>query len=288
MLTKFSKEYTDTLQANLVYKNVPEQVAIIGESTTMIRFDIVTNGFESLFYKIKKPRIDLNIGTLYQEGANSIVLTSDDLKNILNDQISNNNSVRSVSGQGLRIDLDPIVSVNLPILVKKNIQYREGFKGIGDFETDPDSVLVSGPKNAIAVLDHIESEQIDLKDVSKNIERELKLVQPESLKIKMEPRSIVATLIVREFTQKQLLLPVELFNVPEAQNVKLLPESVMVAFDISIEDFNTITESDFLLTCDFSTRDESDNSLVLVLEEHPAIISNIVLATQRIEYLIFK
>ncbi len=288
VLTKFSKEYSETIQATLVYKNIPEQVTIVGERSSMIRFDIVTNGFESLFFKIKKPKIDLNINSYYKDGMKSISLSNNDLVNIINDQLSNYNSVKSVFGDGLIIELDSIVSIKLPVIIRSNIQFKEGFKGMGDFVKDPDSVLVFGPQNKLNTIEHIVSESLELNEVDNDIDKSIKLLPPEDVNISIETKNVRVLLKVEEFTQKQLILPIELINIPEGQTVKLLPETVTITFDVSIEEFNTITESDFRIICDFSERDETNNSLNPILENFPESLSNLVLGTQRIEYLIFK
>jgi hypothetical protein len=288
MLTKFSKEYTDTIQANLIYQNIPDRITIVGDRTVMVRFNITTNGFESLFYKIKKPKIELNVSSYYKEGLKSISLSNDDLVHILNDQISNNNSVRSVSGDGLTIYLDSIISIKLPVIINSNIQFKEGFKGVGDFVIEPDSIIASGPREALSSMNHIISEKLNMGDVDNTIEKEIKLISPENENIKIDPSNVMAILKVEEFTQKQLILPVELINIPEGLTVKLLPENISITFDISIEDFNTITQSDFRLFCDFTSRDESNNTLTPIIDKYPEYISNLVLDSQRIEYLIFK
>jgi YbbR domain-containing protein len=196
--------------------------------------------------------------------------------------------VKRVSGDGLVIELDAIVSMKLPVIIQSNIQFKEGFKGIGALKTEPDSVLVSGPQNEFISLDHITSESLDLSDVDNDVDMEIKLTPPEDVNINIVPTRVRAILNVEEFTQKQLILPIELINIPEGQTVKLFPETLSITFDISIDDFNAITESDFRIICDFSKRDESNNSLIPYIEQFPATISNIVLSSQRIEYLIFK
>ena len=62
VLTKFSREFTTTLQARINYENIPETAALSEKNINSIAFDLTANGFEILFYKFKKPTIDVEVG----------------------------------------------------------------------------------------------------------------------------------------------------------------------------------------------------------------------------------
>jgi len=288
VLTKFSKEYTDTVKAVVLYKDIPENVTITGKGSAEINFDMKTNGFEFLYFKIKKPTVELDVTSYYKDGKNSISLSRDDLINLLNDQISNNNSVKNVYGNGIVIDLDTIVTQKLPVKVQSDIQYKEGYKSAGEIISVPDSVNVSGPLGAIENIKNLKTDVLKIENVDHNISEKIKIIIPSGIELTVEPDVVSVQIVVQEYTQKQLKLPIELIGVPEGQIVKLIPESINITFDVSIDDFNIISESDFKITCDFSERNDTENHMSPKIEMTPKNISNIVLGTLKIEYLIFK
>lgn len=288
VLTKFSKEYTDTVKANLVYKDLPENITISGDRFSEINFDMKSNGFEFLYYKIKRPTINLNISSYYNEGMNHINLTKDDLISLLNDQLSNNNSVKNVIGNGIKIILDNIITLKFPVSIQTEIQFKEGYKNIGDISSVPDSVLVSGPFVTLSKIENIKSEEFKKVGLDHTISEDIKLIKPSENDVTIEPDMVSISIVVKEFTQKQLVLPLILNNVPDGQSVKLIPETITITFDISVDDFNTVSESDFKIICDFAERNDTENSIVLKIEMVPENIMNVELDVNTIEYLIFK
>ncbi|MFT4668899.1 MAG: YbbR domain-containing protein, partial [Ulvibacter sp.] len=110
----------------------------------------------------------------------------------------------------------------------------------------------------------------------------------ENTKVSIDPMEVNISVNVAEFTQKKMVVPIQLTNVPQETIVKLIPTTVTVTFNVSVEDFNEINASDFKLVCDFNERNLDEDFILLKLEEGPPRIYNIELSTKKIDYLIFK
>ena len=61
VFTKFSREFTASLNTKIEYSNIPETTALSENTVRDIDFDLTANGFEILYYKVKKPSIEINI-----------------------------------------------------------------------------------------------------------------------------------------------------------------------------------------------------------------------------------
>jgi hypothetical protein len=68
VLTKFSKQYTATASATIHYLNIPEATQIKDDNLKKIDFNLTTSGFEFLYYKFKKPIIDIDLKNFYIAG----------------------------------------------------------------------------------------------------------------------------------------------------------------------------------------------------------------------------
>jgi len=75
---------------------------------------------------------------------------------------------------------------------------------------------------------------------------------------------------------------------PIGTNIKLIPEVVSIAFDVSITKFNSVSEKDFTIICNFNDRNLEENYLTLELDKKSILVQNVLLQNNRIEYLIFK
>jgi YbbR-like protein len=288
VLTKFSKESTATINTNLVFTNLPSTVSISPNTPKDLDFNISANGFQFLSYKLNVPTIDIDISKFYEQGDTLILISNSELNKIINSQLDNYIQVSQISLDELWVDLDPIVTKNVAIQFISEIQYKEGYKSLGNVTLRPDSVGVSGPSEVLDSIRSIITETFVKKNVSETINGTLVLQNPKNSILVLSNETTEIQLIVEEFTQKRLSIPIEITNVPGDIELKIIPESIDVSFEVSLSKFNSISEEDFRIVCDYATRSLEENFMIPKLLTKPDGLHNIELQTKKIEYLIFK
>jgi len=288
VLTKFSEETTSPISASLVYTNLPSSVSINPSTATDIRFDISANGFQFLSYNMNKPQIEIDVARYYSDGDTALTISGTELDKIISDYFGKDTRVSKLSINSLFVSLDVLVSKKVPVQLISEINYKEGYKLVGPLKIQPDSVLVSGPSSAIEAFSEVATELFVARDVSENIKKSLQLQYDKTLGVSLSETSVVVALNVEEFAQKRLMLPVAVINVPPDIKLKLIPESIEISFDVSVHQFNQISENDFRLVCDYASRSTSEAVLVPQLTEQPEGIYHIDWNTKKVEYLIFK
>ncbi len=288
VLTKYSKEYTATVNATIIFNNPPDNTSIINKRSSDISFDLTANGFEFLYFKFKRPLLNIDINKYYTKNRNDISISRGELIKIINYHLKNDISVKNVSVNELVIELDSIIFKKIPVIIQTDITFRDGYKSIGKIRIDPDSVLVSGPSKSIQEINQIKTNILSLLDVNTNILENIALQTPESLDITISPQNVTISHIVEEFTQKSLILPLKIYNLAKGLKIKLIPEFITITFDVTVNEFNNISKKDFVLICDYTKRDKNENFMIPELLEKPESILNIVIKAKKVDYLIFK
>lgn len=288
VLTKFSKDTAATIEASLNFDNLPENTALSSDDPQKITFDITANGFEFLNYKLKPPIININLSQYAEGGAAVAIVSQQELTRIINDQLNRSLSVQNLSLKDLVVQLDAIISKKVAVRTKSNISFKDGFKMVGVQKIEPDSVEVSGPEHLLDTLLQIETKQIVGANLDSNYSEVIELKKPEDPLLTIKPAVINFNIEVQEFTQKELTLPIRVINAPKDINMKLIPENVLLTFDVSINDFNAIGTSDFLVECDYNDRNMEENYMVPKLSRSPSNVQHIELSIRRVNYLIFK
>ena len=288
VLTKFSKETTATVNTNIAFTNLPNTVSISPNTPKDLDFDISANGFQFLSFKLNIPTIDIDISKFYEEGDTLILISNSELNRIISSQLNNYTRVSQISLDELWVDLDPIVTKKVVIELISEIDYKVGYKSLGIVTLSPDSVDVSGPSEVVDSIRSIITETFVKKDVSETINGTLVLQNPKNSILVLSNETTGLQLIVEEFTQKRLNLPVEVTNVPGDIELKLIPESIDVSFEVSLSEFNSISEKDFRIVCNYATRSSEENFMIPKLLIIPDGLYHIELETKKIEYLIFK
>lgn len=288
ILTKFSRQYTASAKANIEYINVPEATQIKDNNIKEIEFDLTTSGFEFLYYNLKNPSIDIDVSRYYVEGEKNVIVSKNELAKLVSAKLGKNLPVQNLSDNQLSIGLDAIISKKVVVVARTKFTFKDGFRIVDSLKITPDSVKVSGPSTSLERLDFIETEEISKDNLDKNLSVIISLLKHENNKVSFSPMKVDVLVEVSEFSQKEMMVPIDIINVPKGTVVKLIPNSVSVTFNVSVKDFKEIIAEDFKLVCDFNDRNVDGDFIILKLSASPAGIYNIELGTKKIDYLIFK
>lgn len=288
MLTKFSREFTATMKAKINYVNIPETAALAGNNIHELTFDLSANGFEILFYKLKKPTLTIPVGKYYSKENDGFTIPKGELLRMIGSIFSRNLNVKNLSVDALSVRLDPIVLKKVAVWPITEISYKDGFKPVDSVRVNPDSIVISGPSGSVAKIDVVKTEPVVLKDVEQNVRETASIRSPGDEIVAIRPKKVEIAIDVAEFSQGKVTLPVEVINLPPNLDIKLVPQTITIIFDASVNDFSEIGKENFRVVCDFSKRNKEENFLIPKLEKKPKNIRNVVFEPKKIDFFIFK
>jgi len=287
-LTKFSKDFNATINTSFQFDNLPNKTAVSTTSINNFSFDLTTSGFDFLIYKFKKPFIKIDVSKYYNENTRTIFIPNNDLVKIISSQLKNTKTVSNLSISDLSVILDTIESKKIPIILFSDIIFQNGYKSIDGLKLKPDSISVSGPSLIIDSIQQINTRPFVIKNVKENISEEIELDTFSDVNLNYSHVKVVLSTSVEEFTQKKLVLPIKIINLPDDLNIKLISEAITITFDVSLTEFNSITEESFEAICDYEKRNNNENFIIPELLRMPDRILNIEFKEKKIDYLIFK
>ena len=287
-LTKFSRHYTATATAYVNYVNVPKTTLLTDENAKEITFDLSASGFEFLFYKLKRPTIEIDVGRFYSTGMDHILLRRNDLVRIISAGLNANLTIKDLSVEELRVQLDNITSKKIPVITETAFSYKNGFRQIDSIKILPDSITISGPSTYLDTINSVKTMVLSEENLDKNISKIVAIKNFTTQKISFDPKEVTVLVEVSEFSQKEIVLPIKVINLPENTIIKLIPSVVTIVFNASVEEFKEINENDFNLVCDYAKRNTEENFMIPNLVKSPSGIFNIEFDTKKIDYLIFK
>lgn len=287
-LSKFSRDFVATIDVGVEYTNIPQGMIVADENQNIISFDFTASGFDFLYYKINRPKIYINIGEYYNYDNSFILIPPEDFKRIIANQLESDIIIKNLSINKLEIILDKLETKTVKVTLIEDISYIDGYKAVGAIKIIPDSIEVSGPAHQLDTLNEIFTHLLSIPDVSENISTKVNLNTSFNKKLSFEKSAVNIDIEVKEFTQKSILIPLTLKNLPANLNIKLLPESITIDFDISLENFNKIKVSDFLIEIDYLSKNELENYMIPKLIKFPHSILNVEIRQDKVNYLILK
>ena len=288
ILTKFSREFTATMVAKIQYENIPETAALAENNVHEISFDLTANGFEILFYKFKKPVITIPVNKYYSKDKGSFQITRRELLQMVTSNFNRNLAIKNLSLEELMVNLDPIVLKKVKVVATTEIIFKDGFKPVDSIRAIPDSVTIAGPSGSLKDINTVSTQMISMDEVEKNISETVKLVAPTKEIVSIKPDKVKVWLTVAEFSQGQFTLPVEVINLPPNLDIKMVPTTITVSFDVSVNDFPHISKENFRLVCDYSQRNKEENFMVPFLETKPKNIYNVLFEPKKVDFFVLK
>jgi len=287
-LTKFSKDYIDDVTVKIEYVNFPSNQMLTKNNTNEMLFNIEASGFEFLYYSFKKPIIQIDVSKYVKNNNNIWLVEKQDVSKILSNYFKAN-IIEKNSVQEIILDLDERISKMIPIQHLIEISYKKGFYPLDSIKLVPDSVLVSGSKSLINAIGTIYTETSNLANIFEEMDSKIALnVSSLSENIEFNILEVNYSQTIEEFTQAEMIIPIELINVAENLIVQLFPSTLKVSYLINFENFKEITENDFKIICDFAEANENTNYLIPKLIKSPDMVINISLEPTKVDYIIIK
>lgn len=286
-ISNLSETYESRTIFTLNYRNLPDSLLLGKNAENQIEAKLRTSGFQFLYYKIFKRRIDVDLSqVIYSNGG--YVIGEDALKKQMDQQLSQNISLLELDRDPLEVDLYQVNSRKIPIQPKLDLKLKQNYILDGKISMSPDSVVVKGPKNEIDTIQTIKTAVVQLSDVSADFSRTVSLTFPKGLDNSIFSIS-TATMSgkVSKFSEKIFEVPINVVNVPEGYQIKTFPNTVTILCKATIDRLKEIAASDFEVVADYEQLAGSGSStLFLDVVQSPLKVYDIKLEDNSVNFVL--
>ncbi len=286
-ISNLSETYESRTIFTLNYRNLPDSLLLGKNAENQIEAKLRTSGFQFLYYKIFKRRIDVDLSqVIYSNGG--YVIGEDALKKQMDQQLSQNISLLELDRDPLEVDLYQVNSRKIPIQPKLDLKLKQNYILDGKISMSPDSVVVKGPKNEIDTIQTIKTAIVQLSDVSADFSRTVSLTFPKGLDNSIFSIS-TATMSgkVSKFSEKIFEVPINVVNVPEGYQIKTFPNTVTIICKATIDRLKEIAASDFEVVADYEQLAGSGSStLFLDVVQSPLKVYDIKLEDNSVNFVL--
>ena len=262
--------------------NIPKHI-VIDTSSQKINFNIKANGLNLWSHNLNK-----NIKISYQD------FEKDSIKLIIS-----SNQLRSELSDFFEIGIEN-VSLNLTSLkfgyqkkqtkivkIRSDIKYTfsQGYNTLKSLELDPDSVMISGSQKYLDQVDHIQTEKLNLKNVSDTIRGSIRL-EKSNPNIDLSKNEVKYYLPVEKYSEKAIRVKIEILNQPDSINMNIFPNQAKVSFLVSLKAFDKISDLDFKVIVDYNKRFKDDAVMIPEFKQYPGNILKPKLHVKKVDYLV--
>ena len=288
MLIKLSKNYISDVEFNLVYTDEPKNKLIEKKPDDKVVLTLKTMGFKLLNYSLKKKELSYSLNDIKKvRGSNYYSLTKSNI-NLLQAQLSAETTVLKIKPDTLFFEFGVKKSKKVKIVSQVNLKFKPGFNLVKEQSIEPNEITISGPENVIDSVSEIQTEIIELNDVSETFVNKINLINPSN-SISLSSNQVTIKGDVEKITEGTFLLPYKVINIPNKYLISTYPKEVKVIFQVALKDYNKISENSFKIECDYKQTDDNNlEYLIPKIVEKPEILFDVKVVPNKIEFLIKK
>ncbi|MDX9883685.1 MAG: YbbR-like domain-containing protein [Prolixibacteraceae bacterium] len=293
LLNMLGKEYTADIELPVRYTNLPANKVLINDLPQKFTLHANAFGFTLLRHKLSlsfSPLIfsvnDFTRSIMETGKKPEYIILTESYLNDISAQLSSDVKVLDISPDTLRFNFDQIIQKKVKVYPHVQVEPKQQYQLSGSIRTNPDSVLVSGPRSLLDTLKQIFTRYQYFKSVSEDIREDVPLVGIANLEIR--EKQVKLQIPVEEFTESQMLIPLSVENKPDSINLKIFPNKVKVSFLVGLSRYSEILPSDFELVVSWDEAARSRSMLKVEIRSVPPFVKSVKIAPEEVEYLIEK
>ena len=279
---KFSKEYQEEIRMKIELIDIPKSHVISSVSDSILNLNLNATGFQFLYYYFLDNTVKISFQkAVYRNNTGSLEIASE--FNKLQEQLLGDPEILSFFPSKIEINYQSEFSKKVPVVFPKfNLDIGYSITNINLY---PDSIIVTGPKNVLADINHVDLDYKNESTLKSNFFDKIPINQGEN-ELNYNVKEVDVEVTIDLFSEKNLNIPISVSNLPKSKVLKLFPSQVELVFSSSINNLKKIKPSDFRVGFNYDSINKEKNTAKIKLLESPLSATNVRLNPQDIFFLI--
>ena len=291
-LNALNKTYDTTINIPVSFHEMPINKYNVSELPKFFEMQINANGFTILKYKFKSKIIplkfsakSLDLKQSSKEDTSKFYILSYKLKQKVEKQTKSDINIIKIKPDSIFFQFSQLSSKKVLVGFNAEIKLKKQFMLKDMVVIEPDSIIIQGPRAILDTIYHIDIEQLNLEALSDNINKTVKLVEPENIILSQSEVNIIIT--VEQYTEANLYAPIELINFPDTLDIKIFPNKVKIIYLVGESFYGKISKEQFNPIVDFnSNKNNINNKLQVQIIGQPENIKSYKYYPQSVDYII--
>ncbi|MEX0660530.1 MAG: YbbR-like domain-containing protein [Balneolaceae bacterium] len=253
-VVNLGRDYNITMRVPLQVTNISDDVSLSSEIPDNASVSLSGEGWNLI-------NIYANPPTVFLSAENQQINLFDEIRQQIG-SVSDLN-VMQVDPIIVSIETEEKLTKKVPVISRVDLTLRGQYGIIGEPSFQPDSVVVTGPGSRINDIESWDTEETELSNVTRNIERNIDLQSSETGGVRVEPSTVIYSVQVAEFTESEVKVPIRTRNLPSGKAITYNPSTVTVRFNVPIDQYNDVQDTrPFFAYVDYAAIETDDTGFI--------------------------
>lgn len=290
-LNALSKEYTAEIKYPLKYRDFPEAKVLVGEVPGHLDLGVSATGYSILRYKILKKPVPISFklekfNLNWEQATSRAFILSAQLEEQIDNHLPSELKLLEINPDTLHFLFSDSESRLVKVEPGFSYEVDKQFTVIGAVEMNPDSVMVTGPVVIMDTLRAIYTEAVDPGVLERDYTRLLSLISQKDLMV--DPPEVECRIRLERFTEKELLLPIEVLHQPDSIMLQTIPTQVTLTCRVGLSLYEKLGSHPFRAQVDFREVDERSGLLSVRISNVPDYLLSYEFYPRSVEFIKVK
>lgn len=284
-INTLSQRFESTTSFVLEYVNVPKNHLLASAPKATIDVRLQALGFAFVGFEIKKRTVRIDLADTKQHKS-QYYIPPKTYTNQIKKQLPQSIKLIDIASDTLFINLQQLLVKTVPVIPNLTLHLANNYMLDSTVIVAPKTVVLRGPKQEIDSITSLSTTPIVLENISTSFSKNIAVYKDQALtKTTITPSNVTLTASVNRFSEKLILVPVTLTQVPDSIKVRTFPDHVQVRCQGTLGALKSVSEADIEVSAHYINQD-SRNTLTLSLTKIPKALSNATLLTTEVEFIV--
>lgn len=269
------------------YTGIPQDIMFVDQLPAEINVKVKDLG-KNLWYYMTNKLGSVNVNftqTFLENGLVSVPNTG--LHTAINDKLLPTSTILEINPENIVSKYIRLYSRTVPVELIADISPESQFMLSRKVEPVPDKIDIFGPKAIIDEIKSVPTEKLVVSQLKDTLRKTVLLVANKDVRYSVDKVSV--DVYVEMFTERKVILPVQIINCPENIAVRTFPAETKAVFNIGVSHFKFFDPNDIQIILDYEKIAKSNLSKQkLQVINHKPYISNVRIYPDEVEFLLEK
>lgn len=234
MLVNLNNTYTTELEVVLRLTELPENEVLVTQWPEVATAEVTAEGWQLVSMATNRPVVSVILGDAPSE-VNVQALVTTELSSFPG------LSTQRVNPVSLALDYEPKVTKIVPIRPAIQLSYEQQHGPFGPWSVQPESVRITGGKSMVEALEFWSTVDLSLEDVRQTVIRAIPLASTQN-GLELDVNAVEFEQPVKQFTEGELTLPINILGAPLGKEYTLDPSSVTIRFLVPVDQYQEVMQ----------------------------------------------
>ncbi|MDT4840462.1 hypothetical protein FQZ97_742870 [compost metagenome] len=279
--------YVYTAETVLIYKDFPEKKAFKALQSDTVDLQIEGTGWQLLFARLRVNPQSITV-SLNKLNQHNFIAFSEQLTKI-NKQLETTQRVISIQPDTLYFDFSKRTNKRVPVRLKADFSFAKQYGIVSAIQLKPAYINISGPQEELLKIKEWYTDTLQLKDIQASVNTRVHIRANNLANVSIYPTSVGVKMLVDEFTETTLEIPLQVLNNRDFLDIKLYPKKVKITFMVALSRYDEITEDFIEATVDLNEwKQLGHEQLDVHISRFPEFCKLVKITPSKINFIIEK